>query len=253
MPHNLPSRPDPGFAPQMARLAEAFAGQDWALNYIAQQSARCLDDARRIAGLAPGGRVLNIGGAPYVFDVLARDLGHAVHAWDIDPERNRAAIASLGLSVSAVDVEAPGPLPDLSGHDVVCLAEVLEHLRIDLVGTLRRIRDGMDDDALFYVTTPNFHFAPRFWRMLVQGRSGPSLVEEWRKLGELGHMGHVREYSRRELVELFAFCGFRVERMIARNGNGLVGRGFGPAAFARALARRCDGLAQDFVFLLRKA
>lgn len=253
MPLNLPPRPDAAFAPQMAQLAEAFAGQDWALNYIAQQSARCLDDARRIAALAPGGRVLNIGGAPYAFDVFARELGLAVEAWDIDPERNRRAIDELGLSVRAVDLEGDAALPPLSGHAVICLCEVLEHLRIDLVGTLRRIREGMDDGALFYVTTPNFHFAPRFWRMLVQGRSGPSLVEEWRKLSDLGHMGHVREYSRRELVELFAFCGFRVERMIARNGNGLAGRGFGPAAFARALARRHDGLAQDFVFLLRKA
>ena len=77
-------------------------------------------------------------------------------------------------------------------------------------------------------------------------------LAEWRKLGDLGHMGHVREYARGELEELFAHCGFRVEQVIARNSHGTTPSGFGPMGLARRLARHCDGLAQDFVFLLTR-
>ena len=127
--------------------------------------------------------------------------------------------------------------------DVLRLASLRPGARVLIVATLSDIKKRKRPDAIVYLTTPNFFYAPRFLSALRQGRSGPSLVNEWRKLGELGHMGHVREYSRRELAELFEFTGFRVEHVGYRNSQESRGR-------ARYLARAFDGLAQELVFHL---
>ena len=223
----------------------AACSDAWALDYIDHHAGRCIDDVLRLASLRPGARVLNVGGAPYIFEAAAEAAGLRVTTLDIDPSRHGAIIDAVGADVIEADFEQPdgrGAI-DLATFDVICLCEVLEHFRIDLVATLSDIKKRKRPDAIVYLTTPNFFYAPRFLSALRQGRSGPSLVNEWRKLGELGHMGHVREYSRRELTELFEFTGFRAERVDCRNSQEARG-------LAKYLARAFDGFAQELVFYL---
>jgi hypothetical protein len=40
---------------------------------------------------------------------------------------------------------------------------------------------------------------------------------EFRKLCELGHMGHVREYTSQEVVDVLSRCGFVPSEVIFRN------------------------------------
>ena len=242
----VPARSTPALDATTARLRAAQT-DPWAIHYCTHQALRCADDALRLAALKPGGRVLNVGGAPYLFEVCAGELGLRVDTLDIDPARHAAVIAEFGLNVQALDFEdaaARGTL-DLAVYDVICLCEVFEHMRIDLIGMLADIRARMAPNAVVYLTTPNFYYAPRFLKMLRRGRSGPPVVSEWRKLGELGHMGHVREYARVELEELFAFTGFAAECAF-RNSR--------PSGkpFARGLSR-LDRFCQEFLFVLKAA
>lgn len=234
--------------PDLAAAAEELIAAHtdaWALHYCRTQALRCADDALRLARLVPGGRVLNVGGAPYLFEVFAARLGLHVTSLDIDPARHAPVIERFGLTVQALDFEdaAQRATLDLSAFDAICLCEVFEHMRIDLVGMLRDLRARMAPQALVYLTTPNFFYAPRFVPMLRRGRSGPSLVSEWRKLHELGHMGHIREYTRTELEELFAFTGFKIT-CACRNSRPTKKR------FLGALSR-LDRFCQEFVFTLR--
>ena len=228
--------------------------------YIADHGCRCIDDALQLQRIYPDARILNIGGRPYLFEYITRELGLQVTTLDLAPERNPFEIADLGLTVMPLDIERAEDRAqlDLSPYDVICMAEIFEHLRIDLVGTMRFFARAMRPDARLYLTTPNFYFAPTLLRTLAQGRSGPSLVQEWNKLGAVGHMGHVREYSSADLNEFFAFCGLEVERLEMRNSRQIDVRGGGwvqlPVRWlARFAANRFDRFAQELVFTLKPA
>lgn len=251
-------RTDHRFDPAIERL-RAIAGPAGD-GYIHFHKDRCIDDALRLARLYPGARILNLGGKPYLFEFIAAELGLQVDTVDLAPDRNPAEIEALGGNVSQVDIEdsASRESLDLAAYNVICMAEMLEHLRIDLIGTLRFLASRMRGDARLYLTTPNFYFAASFLKMLAQGRSGPDLVGEWRKLDAIGHMGHVREYSRRELDELFHFAGFAIEDFLVRNTREVSLREGGIAqlpfrALARLLARTCDRFGQELVYTLRPA
>lgn len=228
--------------------------------YIRHHRDRCIDDALRLAEAFPGGRILNLGGKPYLFEFIASDLGLQVDTIDLAPERNPAEIMALDGKVMRIDIEDPDSRAalDLQPYDVICMAEMLEHLRIDLIGTLRFLAQNMRSDARLFLTTPNFYFAANFLKMLAQGRSGPSLVDEWRKLEAIGHMGHVREYSRKELDELFAFSGFVIEHSFVRNSRKISLREGGLAqwpirALGHILAGTSDRFGQELVYLLKPA
>ena len=54
-------------------------------------------------------------------------------------------------------------------------------------------------------------------------RTGPDPVAEWRKLSEIGHMGHVREYSVRELHDVLGACGLYVDQYFFRRQSSFHG------------------------------
>ena len=246
------------FQAAIERLSEVSGGN--ALSYIADHGRRCIDDAVRLSRMRPGGKILNVGGRPYLFEYIARELEMDVDTLDLSPDRNPAEIADLGIDVRALDFEKPEDRAkiDLEAYDIICLAEIIEHMRHDLVGTFRDLSHRMRRDALAYVTTPNFYYAPAILKTLSSGRSGPSLVREWGKLEQVGHMGHVREYARSELRDFFRFTGFDIQSSVVRNSRFSPLRGGGLAqtpvrAFARFLSGRFDLFGQELIFILAPA
>jgi len=238
------ARITPALAQAQERLIEAFE-DPWARHFCKHQARRCADDVLRLSAAYPGARVLNVGGAPYLFEVFSKEMGLSVDTLDIDPGRHGDVIDSFGLSVRAANFEIAQERAqiDLSAYDVIALCEVFEHMRIDLVGMMTDLRRRMRPDAVLYLTTPNFFYAPRYIKTLKKGTSGPSLVTEWRKLGEIGHMGHVREYSRSELSEFFAFTGFTCDfgYRNSRPSSAKIG----------TFLSRFDRFCQEFVITLR--
>ena len=239
------------------KLIADFADHDWAVTNIRNHAARCHDDVVNIRKLGDGLRVLNIGGAPYTFEALAASYGMNVTSLDLDPDRHRAVVDGLGIDVISANIEeaeARASLP-LADFDVLVICEVFEHMRIDLITMMKDLHAGMAKDAVIYLTTPNFYFARKLARYLAARRSGPSLVKQWGKLEKLGHMGHVREYSRRELTELFEYCGFTVQSVRLRNRGATVRKApkaIVPTTIFTALETQFDLFAQDLVYVLGK-
>ena len=128
----------------------------------------------------------------------------------------------IGIRTVRANIETEAP--DFAGKfDFVVFTEIFEHLRIDILGTVARVRELLADDGRLYLTTPNGLSLDAWRRSMLRGRTGPSLVDEWSKLSRLGHMGHVREYSATEVEEVLIHCGFsieqrqfRVQSMVAR-------------------------------------
>lgn len=206
---------------QLPGFGAAPGLRDWAAGYAADHAGRCLWDARFLLRHGRTGRLLNIGGAPYLFEFALKHENPAAEivSVDLDPERFPHVEAALGIRVVAGNIESGGW--EAGGlFDCIVLAEVFEHLRIDLLGTLAGIRNHLSRDGLLYLTTPNGLSLWALCGRFMRGRTGPPLVSEWEKLRRIGHMGHVREYSALEVTETLASCGFVIEKSMFRAPKG---------------------------------
>ncbi|MEM9555252.1 MAG: class I SAM-dependent methyltransferase [Acidobacteriota bacterium] len=177
----------------------------------------------------PDVSLLEAGAVPLLLTAALHALpGVRTHAVDVAPERFANAIDGLGLEVARCDLERePLPHDDVS-FDGVLFNELFEHLRIDLVATLREILRVLRPGGVLLLSTPNLRSLRGLRNLLVHHRAqtvGTDLYAQWRKLETLGHMGHVREYTAREVVEFLAQVGFEVEATTFRGGwgRGLVG------------------------------
>lgn len=80
----------------------------------------------------------------------------------------------------------------IARSDVLVLCEVFEHLRHDLLGTMRNIFDAMPESGQLHMITPNGLEFRQMVRQL-RGYSGSPPVTNWKKVNDVGHMEHVRE------------------------------------------------------------
>jgi SAM-dependent methyltransferase len=198
----------------------------WHLNDLANHQRRYLADLRLIAGLTPSGIILEIGSAPCHMTALLKLSGYRVVGVDLEPGRVAGLIGQLGLDVRRCDVErAALPFGD-DAFECVMLCETFEHLRIDPAFVLSEINRVMAPGAALVLTTPNVYSLPSLGRFLL-GRSVADPVEEFGKLRAIGHMGHVREYSAREVARFLAASGLAVQSVDFRyhaNARGWRGR-----------------------------
>jgi SAM-dependent methyltransferase len=241
----------PDFAAEFAAILPSFGASPdltaWAAGYAKLHAGRCHCDAQFI-GRRAAKRCLNVGGAPYLFEFALKKHFPEIDLTTVDlaPERFPAAASVIGMRTVRANIETE--TPEIDGtFDVVVFTEIFEHLRIDILGTMARIRDLLADDGVLYLTTPNGLSLDAWRRSLLRGRTGPSLVDEWSKLTRLGHMGHVREYSATEVEEVLQYCGFVIEDRQFRI------QGTPPRPKRDLLLKLRPALADEVVIVARKA
>lgn len=189
---------------------QTAAAREWHLSDLLHHERRYLADLQLIAALAPAGQVLEVGAAPCHMTSLLKLSGYAVVGVDVNPDRVADLIGQLDLDVRRCDIErSPLPFED-DAFACVLLCETFEHLRIDPAFVLSEINRVLASGASLVLTTPNVYSLPSVARFLL-GRSVADPCEEFGKLRHLGHMGHVREYSAREVVRFLEASGFAVQ------------------------------------------
>jgi SAM-dependent methyltransferase len=99
---------------------------------------------------------------------------------------------------------------DLSGYDVIVMAEVIEHLYTAPTLVLRYLHSLLAEGGVLVVQTPNAVALHKRMKMLV-GRHPFEKIRE-----EAANPGHFREYTRTELAAAAEAAGFRVERWMAK-------------------------------------
>jgi 2-polyprenyl-3-methyl-5-hydroxy-6-metoxy-1,4-benzoquinol methylase len=172
-----------GLAPPDVRLRETFL-----LERVARAGGR-VDRALRILDLGCGegyfAAALARGGA----DVVAVDVAE-------EPLR-RARALHPGLDARLVEPEAPLPLDD-SSFDVVWAGETIEHVA-DTSQWLSEVRRVLRSGGLLVLSTPDH--GPLFrLRMALSRRAFEAHFDP--------RSDHLRFYTRRALVVLFADFGF---------------------------------------------
>ena len=186
------------------------SAQGWHINDLYHHERRYLADLQLVAALAPAGEILEVGSAPCHMTALLKLSGYTMVGVDVNPGRVADLIRELGLDVQRCDIERSAlPFED-NAFGCVLLCETFEHLRIDPAFVLSEIERVLAPGAPLVLTTPNVYSLPSLTRFLL-GRSIADPFQEFGKLRDLGHMGHVREYSAREVARFLDASGLAVQ------------------------------------------
>lgn len=156
--------------------------------------------------------VVEIGSFPGHFTALLSELQIPFIGIDLSPERMDGIKAHFHLDIRQCDIERESlPLSNGSVNYLV-FSEVFEHLRVDPLFTLTELNRVLKLGGYMLLTTPNLYSIQQCARF-ISGRGFGDPLNEFNKLRTLGHMGHIREYSHREICRFLEFSGFEVEQM----------------------------------------
>jgi SAM-dependent methyltransferase len=189
--------------------------RDWAQQYAGghvDHYKSVVENLQYIVGSNTRSRILDVGSVPGHLSVMLKRAGFFVEAVDINPERAGRVYDSMGIPFHRVNVETePLPFPNPT-FDVVLFCELLEHLRNHPINALREIYRVLLPGGVLLLSTPNITPLMR-WRFLLGEDFQDDLINEFAKLDTIGHMGHFRLYSRKEVEKLLTHIGFHVTRV----------------------------------------
>lgn len=174
----------------------------WSKGYFRTHRRRMALDLALCQRFFPAdARVLEIGSVPPFVTLSLAAFGYEVVGVDIEPKRFAECINPYGdrLRLYKCDIERQElPFED-STFGCVVMNEVLEHLHIDPVFSLGEVRRITRCGGILLLSTPNLRSYRGIYNLvfghrgLAVGGGGP--LYQWRKLTEIGHMGHIREYT----------------------------------------------------------
>lgn len=198
--------------------------ESWYVRYSRQHCSRIATDLEIVERhVGARARILEYGAIPLLMTAALGTLDFTVSGLDIRPGRFATAIDDLDLEVLACDVETePVPFADAI-FDAVLFNELFEHLRINPIFTLTEARRVLKPRGTLLLSTPNLRSFRGLRNLLTQNQGhavSPAGYEQYEKLTTLGHMGHVREYTTREVADFLTRTGFSVDKVIYRGGHG---------------------------------
>lgn len=230
-------------------LADDAGLADWFPAYVRSQQRRIAFDLGLVRErCAPTATIVEFGAVPLLLTLPLARLGYPITGVDLAPERFAGTIETLGLTVLRCDIEAE-PLPFPDAHvDVALFNELFEHLRINPIVTMREVHRILKPGGLLFLSTPNLRSLAGLANFLLKNRCYSCEgrpYDEYGKLETLGHMGHVREYTTREITEFLERIGFTVEE--------IVHRGTFDRAWADAICRVLPALRPFASYVARKS
>jgi SAM-dependent methyltransferase len=192
----------------------------WFDSYASNHANRLAHDVDLITAFVPrGSRILDVGCVPPALLAALDGLGYCGVGVDIAPRRFEECIAERALDVRQADIERDALPFDDASFDAIVLHEVFEHLRINLIATMSELARVLRPGGLLFLSTPNLRSYKGLYNFIVNGQAAscsPGVYPQYAKLRELGHMGHVREYTAREVTEFLGQVGFSVDTIVYR-------------------------------------
>ncbi len=198
--------------------------RSWFETYAQQHRTRLVGDLAIVERqVAPSSRILDCGAVPLLTTAALAQAGHEVHGVDLAPERFNTSIAELGLDVVRCDLEREALPFDDAFFDAVIFNEIFEHLRLNPITTLREVLRVLTPGGRLMLSTPNLRSLRGVKNLLLHHQAHAAsgdVFRQYEKLESLGHMGHVREYTAREVTDFLTQVGFRIRKVIFRGGHG---------------------------------
>lgn len=166
-----------------------------------------------------GIRVLEVGPIPPILTVAMKKKGFLVTGIDVFPKRFEESINANKLNILKADLENDLTLFKENSFDVIIMNEVFEHLNLNLISLFDNLYRILDRKGKLYLSSPNLKSINGIYNFLFLDKAystASNIYDEYLKIEKLGHMGHVREYTPKELKEFLMRFGFNVDRVIHR-------------------------------------
>ena len=186
-----------------------------------------------------------------ILSVALDRLGYSeLQCLDINPSRFMSAIKQNSLKVHKCDIEANEFPLDSNSFDAIIFNELFEHLRINPLVTFREVSRVLRTDGTLLLSTPNLRSLKRIINLILLNHTGPSLrnppgiYDEYVKLEQINHMGHVRVYTVNEIIQFLEKMGFHVQAVIYRGSY--------PGYLARIFSSSFPCLKPFFTLVARK-
>ena len=192
----------------------------WHNSYVSHSKLRLaldLDIVKELVAL--DSNVLECGSVPLVFTSALFQSNYNVTGCDIAPDRYESTIKKIGLNVVKCNIETERLPFDDNSFDAIVFNELFEHLRINPIFTLSEVLRVMKPGAILMLSSPNLRSLAGIINFLVRNKAyscSANTYAQYQKLEKLGHMGHVREYTTKEVNEFLEQVGFTVTKIIYR-------------------------------------
>ena len=171
--------------------------------------------------LSPDDRILEVGAFPFFLTLPMMSKNYDVttldkcSSFEFDP----AIVDKFKLKVIDCDLDVNKiPANDFS-FDCVIMNEVFEHLRINLIFSMREVCRVLRPGGLLLLSTPNLRSVRGIYNLLRRQEAYCSMggiFNNYSYLEKLGVMGHVREYTAKEVKDFLQQVGFEIEGVIYR-------------------------------------
>ena len=165
------------------------------------------------------GKILEVGGAPFLLTSALKVNGYDITTIDIEPLRFDKIINHFNFETIQCDIETDLDTLSDNTYEVILFNEVFEHLRMNLISTMKSLRKILRDDGYLFLSTPNIKSLRGIFNYIFKDKCtscADNIYDEYDKLNKLGHMGHVREYTVSEVVCFLEKIGFSVEKIVYR-------------------------------------
>jgi SAM-dependent methyltransferase len=217
--------------------------------YLQYHSQRLALDYEWLTTFAePSAKILEIGGFPFFLTVALLNQERNLQVVDMLTEGAAALARTLNLEIVGCDIEIERLPFDDNTFDEVLLNEVFEHLRIDPIHTLQEVRRVLRPNGRLWLSTPNLRSLKGIVNFLYKSEAwsvvGDGVYAQYKHLRDTGWMGHVREYTAKEVKDFLAHIGFKTEIVIFR------GEYANP--LAHAISAVFPSLKQSFSIIARK-
>jgi SAM-dependent methyltransferase len=205
---------------QLEEAVEAISAESdinaftmWEADYLRFHRTRYIKNLEDVNRFAVGKSILEVGSVPCHFTALLAMSGYEVIGIDLQPERVKKLIKRFSLDVVKCDIELE-PLPfDNASFKTIMFSEVIEHLYVNPLYALRELARVLAPDGVLLLYTENL-YGFRYIKSFLSGRSFNDAVIEWQKLDDLGHRGHIRVYSPKEIRGLLSVVGLTPIRQL---------------------------------------
>ncbi len=167
-------------------------------------------------------RILDIGPA-YQTELLRQSQNAIVNTAGFEDLRFRPRPAEKHFQFDLNDAQYPERWPRIEHHDLVVMAEVIEHLYTSPKLVLRCVATWLKEGGYLIVQTPNAVSMRRRLKMLV-GKHPYEMIRDTRT-----NPGHFREYTVSELMAVSQEAGFTVTDHTIHNyfgHKGIAGRAY---------------------------
>jgi SAM-dependent methyltransferase len=191
---------------------------DWYNDYMIGNASRIFADAHFISRQIPkSNNILDIGAIPPLFTELLRRGGFQLcSVADPNPEPFADYFRITGVKSYKIDLLKGVPDEFISRYDVVCLNEVIEHLGGNLLLAIQNAKSCIKPGGYLMITSPNLRSICGLIALVIKSSGLASKPNDNvraqydRASAQFGYYGHIREYTKREVIELFTSFGFKL-------------------------------------------